>query len=257
MCTLESTFHTNNIYIYSIIFLYNHIVFQNASSWQIEALEIAYYAINNVILRIVRFIGVLMLRLYRPYNKFLSLTQLPINKIEFVITLFPMFLLSLIILPSFVALYSSECLFNFRYPIFVKIIGHQWYWDYQIFNPLVDSAELKKGFLSESFSSYLIKDTTRLFTNLDSNTSLVLPYGINFFITTRRDDVIHSWTLPALGIKIDAIPGRVNSFVLSINKPGVYYGQCSEICGMDHRFIPIMLTSVAAKDYGLMFKRQF
>ena len=109
----------------------------------------------------------------------------------------------------------------------IKAIGHQWYWQY-------DYPELP------SFLSYIIGGDYRV---LNADNRLMLITGIPAQILISAADVLHSWTVPTIGIKADAVPGRVNKLNLIPKRPGVYFGQCSEICGSNHRFIPISLES--------------
>ena len=151
---------------------------------------------------------------------------------EFLCGVFPVFILVLQILPSLGLLYYYG-LMSLFVELGLKIIGHQWYWRY-------DYADLEEVF----FDSYIkSRDTsyvgdTRL---LDVDSRCILPVGVSvrFFVTSL--DVIHSWTIFNLFIKIDAMGGIVNVFCFSFPTVGVYYGQCSEICGANHSFIPIVL----------------
>ena len=144
--------------------------------------------------------------------------------LEFIWTVVPAILLIVLALPSLRLLYLVD---DIRRPRAVcKSIGHQWYWRY----------ERLSG--QQSFDSYI---TTRGCRNLDVDNGLVLNSNENTQIITTSADVIHSWAVPGLAIKIDAIPGRLNTIIFISNKAGVAYGQCSEICGANHSFIPIIL----------------
>ena len=111
--------------------------------------------------------------------------------------------------------------------------GHQWYWSYEY-----------SDFNSVEFDSY-ITPTNELKNNefrlLDVDNRIVLPFNTQIRILVTAIDVIHSWTIPALGVKIDATPGRLNQSNFFINRSGLFYGQCSEICGANHSFIPIVI----------------
>ena len=125
----------------------------------------------------------------------------------------------------------------------LKVVGHQWYWNYQY----PDNG----GF---SFDSYIIGDDQlkpgqiRL---LEVDNRVVLPVETNVRVLITSYDVIHSWAIPSLGIKTDAVPGRINETWVRINKPGVYYGQCSEICGVGHGFMPIAIEVVSKEDFAV------
>nr|ATN28863.1 cytochrome c oxidase subunit II [Lissoclinum sp. TIC-2013-079] len=140
-------------------------------------------------------------------------------------TLFPMFLLVGMGIPSFFLLYNMEKE-SYVFLTF-KTIGRQWYWSYE-------STDL--GNLS--FDSYM--DTNNNFNRLlEVDNVLSLPYNNSVRLILSSSDVLHSWTLPSLYLKADAIPGRLNSFLVKSFFPGSYFGQCSEICGANHSFMPI------------------
>lgn len=121
--------------------------------------------------------------------------------------------------------------------ITVKIIGHQWYWSYEY-----------SDFKNLEFDSYIIP-TTEInnfnFRLLDVDNRIITPFKTQVRILVSSTDVIHSWTIPSLGVKIDASPGRLNQSTFYINRSGLFYGQCSEICGANHRFIPIVIESIS------------
>jgi cytochrome c oxidase subunit 2 len=115
-------------------------------------------------------------------------------------------------------------------------MGHQWFWRYEY-------AELEKI----SFDSYIeAEGTPRL---IETRNHIILPSKTPIRIIVSSADVIHSWTIPSLGIKADAIPGRLNQLFLLINRIGILRGQCSEICGANHRFIPITISSVPTEEF--------
>lgn len=159
--------------------------------------------------------------------------------LETVWTVIPIVILLFIAFPSLYLLYLIE---DTRNPsVTVKIIGHQWYWEYQYRN----------GWHSNSFDSYIVSELNDkpLMYNLDVDNRLVLPTAsaITFLVTSA--DVIHAWTIPSLGIKTDAIPGRLNYLNTVVPLAGVYYGQCREICGANHSFMPIVGEFVPANDF--------
>lgn len=161
--------------------------------------------------------------------------------IEIIWTAIPVLILIVIAFPSFKTLRYIEKVENPE--LTIKVVGHQWYWEYQY----PDNG----GF---SFDSYIIADKDlkpgqiRL---LEVDNRVVLPIDTNVRVLLTSYDVIHSWAIPSLGIKTDAIPGRTNETWLKINKPGVYYGQCSEICGVGHGFMPIAIEALSKEDYAI------
>lgn len=143
--------------------------------------------------------------------------------------MFPIIVLIYIALPSLKILYLVEEIIK---PFLtVKIIGHQWYWRYEY-----------RDFEEINFDSFMLRDyNIGNFRLLDVDSRIILPKGLNIRGLVRSLDVIHSWTLPSLGVKVDGIPGRLNQILISSLYFGLVYGQCSEICGINHRFIPIVL----------------
>jgi cytochrome c oxidase subunit 2 len=181
-----------------------------------------------------------------PASKFTHSTVL-----EVVWTITPGILLLLIAGPSFTLLYAINN--NEKPDVVLKIVGHQWYWSYQ-YNPVFAKSE--GGDIVESprleFDSYIVaeddlkKGGLRLL-EVDNRVKLPVKTHINLLVSAA--DVLHSWAVPSLGIKIDACPGRLNSVDLFLLRKGVFYGQCSEICGVNHGFIPIVVESVSFKDF--------
>lgn len=157
------------------------------------------------------------------------------HQLELVWTVSPFLIILFIIFPSLNSLYLLDSCIFCGFPIFV--VGHQWYWRYSSTD------------LDFRFDSFMIPREVSQIYLLESDNSLVLPCltPIRCFLTSS--DVIHSWTIPSLGIKIDAIPGRLNNFCFSIIRPGLFFGQCSEICGLNHSFIPINLESVSPNNF--------
>lgn len=160
--------------------------------------------------------------------------------IEIIWTAIPVIILVLIAIPSIRLLYYSD---HIEKPdMTLKVIGYQWYWGYVY----PDNGNI-------SFESYLIKDEDlkpgqiRLF---DVDKEVVLPIDTNVRVLMTGSDVIHSWAVPALGVKKDAVPGRLNETWLRITRPGVYYGQCSELCGQGHGFMPIKVHAVTKPEFA-------
>lgn len=159
--------------------------------------------------------------------------------LETVWTVVPIVILLFIAFPSLYLLYLIEDISNPS--VTVKVVGHQWYWEYQYSN----------SWLNYTFDSYIVHDkiNSPLFYSLDVDNRLVLPTLSNILFLVTSADVIHSWTVPTLGIKTDAIPGRLNYLSTSVPFSGVYYGQCSEICGSNHRFMPIVVEFIPAEHF--------
>lgn len=148
--------------------------------------------------------------------------------LETIWTILPMIILLFIALPSLQALYLLDEINNPS--LTIKAIGHQWYWSYEY-------PEINKNFDTNL-------QTPHLFRCLECNNNIVIPLLTKIRILTTSEDVIHAWTIPRLSIKIDAIPGRLNQTEMLIQSPGIYFGQCSEICGRNHSFIPITIEVI-------------
>lgn len=183
------------------------------------------------------------------------------SSLEIIWILIPSIILVLIAIPSFSLLYAMDA-FNDSY-ILLNVVGHQWYWSYECviktqFLPIEDLFSNRKiDFLNfkhiiYKFDSYLIP-TNELKTGqlrlLETTNPVVLPVDTGIKVLITADDVIHSWAIPALGVKMDAVPGRLNQVFLKINRLGHFYGQCSEICGVNHGFMPISIYSVELDDF--------
>nr|ARH54903.1 cytochrome c oxidase subunit 2 [Campyloscelina sp. AH-2016] len=171
------------------------------------------------------------------FNKFTHRFLLEGQTIEMIWTILPAIILILIALPSLRLLYIMDEIFN---PMTtVKAIGHQWYWSYEY-------SDYKKL----EFNSYMTP-TKNLnsfnFRLLDVDNRMVIPFNTQIRIIVTSMDVIHSWTIPSLGVKIDGTPGRLNQSNFNINRTGLFFGQCSEICGANHSFMPIVIESISTK----------
>lgn len=154
--------------------------------------------------------------------------------LETVWTVVPIVILLFIAFPSLYLLYLIED--STSPSLTVKVVGHQWYWEYQYSN----------SWFNYTFDSYMIHDreSDPLYYALDVDNRLVLPTLANILFLVTSADVLHSWTVPTLGIKADACPGRLNYLQTITPHSGVYYGQCREICGSNHRFMPIVVEFV-------------
>ena len=164
--------------------------------------------------------------------------------IEIIWTIFPAIILLLIAFPSFILLYLCDEVLTPAMTI--KVIGLQWYWKYE-YSDFVDSV----GETIE-IESYVIPDDMLEPGNLrllDTDTSIVVPVDTHIRFVVTANDVIHCFTIPSLGMKVDATPGRLNQVSALIQRTGVYYGQCSELCGVNHGMMPIKLECVSIEDF--------
>ncbi|RYE15766.1 MAG: cytochrome c oxidase subunit II [Rickettsiales bacterium] len=164
--------------------------------------------------------------------------------IELIWTITPAFVLIAIAFPSFKLLYLMDEVISPSMTI--KAVGHQWYWSYEYSDFINEDGE------SIEFDSYMVPETDledgqlRL---LDVDNRVVVPVDTHIRFIVTGQDVIHDFAVPSLGLKIDACPGRLNQTSVLIEREGVYYGQCSEICGVYHGFMPICVQAVSAEKY--------
>nr|QCF38174.1 cytochrome c oxidase subunit II [Globicephala macrorhynchus]QCF38187.1 cytochrome c oxidase subunit II [Globicephala macrorhynchus]QCF38213.1 cytochrome c oxidase subunit II [Globicephala macrorhynchus]QCF38265.1 cytochrome c oxidase subunit II [Globicephala macrorhynchus]QCF38278.1 cytochrome c oxidase subunit II [Globicephala macrorhynchus] len=161
------------------------------------------------------------------------------QEVETIWTVLPAVILIMIALPSLRILYMMDEINNPS--LTVKAMGHQWYWSYEY----TDYEDL-------NFDSYMIPTSDlkpgelRL---LEVDNRMVLPMQMTIRMLISSEDVLHSWAVPSLGLKTDAVPGRLNQTTLTSTRPGLFYGQCSEICGSNHSFMPIVLELVPLENF--------
>jgi len=171
---------------------------------------------------IVMFVGWLIfytLYYYNEYNNKFHAKFVHSNELEIIWTSVPALILLLLATPSFTLLYAMDEISEPE--LSLKILGHQWFWSYEI---------------SDFNSCY--------FRLLETNKRVILPTNTHLRLLVTAADVLHSWTIPSFGLKVDACPGRLNQINLFIKRVGVFFGQCSEICGVNHGFMPIVVVSL-------------
>nr|WKK30124.1 cytochrome oxidase c subunit 2 [Ancistrocerus parietinus]WKK30126.1 cytochrome oxidase c subunit 2 [Ancistrocerus parietinus]WKK30128.1 cytochrome oxidase c subunit 2 [Ancistrocerus parietinus]WKK30130.1 cytochrome oxidase c subunit 2 [Ancistrocerus parietinus] len=172
-------------------------------------------------------------------NKLTNRFMMNNHLIELIWTIIPMMTLLLIALPSLKILYLLE---ESSTPIIsIKTIGHQWYWQYEM-----------SDYLNIEFESFMINYDSQLMWMarlLDVDNRVILPFNSSLRFLFTSTDVIHSWTIPALGVKMDATPGRINQAFIYLNRPGIFFGQCSEICGANHSFMPIVIEATNMNNF--------
>nr|UPL65249.1 cytochrome c oxidase subunit II [Physopelta sp.] len=164
-------------------------------------------------------------------NKYINRYLLEEQMIELIWTLLPAVTLIFIALPSLHLLYLIDEMNN---PLMtLKTIGHQWYWSYEY-----------SDFNNIEFDSYMKSNEKGYFRLLDVDNRVILPINTSIRLMVTAADVLHAWAMPSLGVKIDATPGRLNQSSIFINQASLLFGQCSEICGANHSFMPIVIESV-------------
>nr|YP_009671894.1 cytochrome c oxidase subunit II [Laomedia healyi]QCX31754.1 cytochrome c oxidase subunit 2 [Laomedia healyi] len=216
---------------------WGNLTLQDSASPIMEQLAFFHDHVMIVLVLITTLVGFMMSSLF--FNSLTNRFLVENQNIEIVWTILPAIILIFIALPSLQILYLLDEVNNPS--VTLKTIGHQWYWSYEY-----------SDFLQVQFDSYMIpssdlpEDGFRL---LDVDNRTVLPMNTQIRVLISAADVIHSWTVPSLGVKADAIPGRLNQVSFMINRPGLFYGQCSEICGANHSFMPIVVESVSINHF--------
>nr|YP_010540348.1 cytochrome c oxidase subunit II [Singapora shinshana]UYF20490.1 cytochrome c oxidase subunit II [Singapora shinshana] len=211
---------------------WSNINMQDSNSPVMEQLIMFHDHTMMIILMITVAVAYMMMSLM--ISNFSNRNMLEEQMIELIWTLMPAVMLIFIAMPSLKILYMLEE--NYKPMMTIKSIGHQWYWSYEY-----------SDFKKIEFDSYM-KSTNDLTSNefrlLDTDNHLVLPFNTQTRMLMTSSDVIHSWTIPVLGLKVDASPGRINQGNIEMKRPGIFFGQCSEICGANHSFMPIVLESI-------------
>nr|ARH54184.1 cytochrome c oxidase subunit 2 [Coleoptera sp. 1 AH-2016] len=208
-------------------------MFQDSASPLME--QMTYFHDHSLLVLIIITILISQIMISLMFNKFPHRLLMNGQTIELIWTILPAGMLILIALPSLRLLYIMDETVN---PLItVKIIGHQWYWSYEY-----------SDFKSIEFDSYMTNYSNNKMSNfrlLDVDNRLTLPYNSQIRFIVTSSDVIHSWTIPSMGIKIDGTPGRLNQCSMNSTRTGLFFGQCSEICGANHSFMPIIMENVS------------
>lgn len=222
--------------------------FQDAGSPVMEGIINLHHDLMFFITFILFFVLVVMARTLYFFNSNSSNAGAGQNVvhgtvIEIIWTVLPSVILIIVALPSFALLYSIDEIIDPA--LTIKCIGHQWYWSYEY-----SDFEAQLGTIN--FDSYMIPEDEleigelRL---LEVDNRVVLPVNTHIRVLITAADVLHSWAVPSLGIKLDACPGRLNQTSVFILREGVFFGQCSEICGAGHANMPIVLEAVSLNKY--------
>ena len=232
--------------------------FQHATTAIGEGIQYVYNYVYIFLIFIFFFLAVIVwqilnrfyVKVYQDYRRtpidgyklFHNLSVVKANHnvlLEFIWTLFPIAVLTLIAVPSFILLYSMDEIVEPS--ITLKIIGHQWYWEYDYVNLWGDTKNYESWMIP---TEELELGELRLL-EVDKAPTLPIKTHIRLLITSA--DVLHCWTIPSIGVKIDAVPGRLNQGTAFFHVTGVHYGQCSEICGVNHGFMPIKIVTTINK----------
>lgn len=203
--------------------------FQNRFSPLIEQFIFLHDHIISILTLIITVVRYRLIKLFK--NTFTISKQKENHELEIIWTFLPGIVLVIIAFPSLRLLYLSEE--REKSPLNIKTIGHQWYWSYEY-----------RDFKELEFDAFIKPiENNRTFRLLETDNHTCVPTNTPIQMFVSSTDVLHSWTVPAIGVKADSTPGRLNILNMISIKPGLYYGQCSEICGTNHSFIPITLDS--------------
>nr|YP_001798456.1 cytochrome c oxidase subunit II [Trigoniophthalmus alternatus]ABS57554.1 cytochrome c oxidase subunit II [Trigoniophthalmus alternatus] len=216
---------------------WNQLGLQDSASPLMEQLIFFHDHTILIIILVTTLVGYSMTTLF--FNKYPNRFLLEGQSIEVIWTVVPAIILIFIALPSLRLLYLLDELNNSS--LTMKTIGHQWYWSYEY-----------SDFLNIEFDSYMIPSKnldSSGFRLLDVDNRTILPMNMQIRVLISAADVLHSWTVPCLGIKVDAVPGRLNQTSFTLNRPGLFFGQCSEICGTNHSFMPIVIESTTTPQF--------
>lgn len=217
---------------------WNGLYFHSPSSFIIELISLMHDYV-----RIFLFSVLILVLFNLGYSLFFSAFRLNFfenHQIESIWTIIPFVLLIFIVIPSLSSLYMLDtCLFC---GMTISIIGHQWYWSYYY-----------KDLYEAFFDSYILPSESSEIRLLDVDNRLLIPASLPIRFLVSSSDVLHSWTVPSFGVKMDAVPGRINQFCFSSKRSGIFFGQCSEICGANHSFMPIVLESVPFQKFYSSF----
>ena len=245
----------NNAYIHSDAPEVWGLFFQDSGSPQMEAIVELHNNIMFYLFIILFGVGWILLSIIRNYeSKNIEISNKYVNHgtlIELIWTITPAIILILIAFPSFKLLYLMDEVTDPNLTIVVE--GHQWYWSYEY----ADFANIGEEPLE--YDSYIVPESDleegslRL---LEVDNRVILPELTHTRFVVTSGDVIHSWACPALGIKSDAYPGRLNQLSVLTNRVGTYYGQCSEICGILHSSMPIVIESQPLEHFLVWLSEQ-
>nr|APX40644.1 cytochrome c oxidase subunit 2 [Crioceris asparagi] len=211
------------------------LLLQDSASPSMEQLMFFHDHALLILTIITILVGQLLMTIF--FNKFQHRFLLEGQTIEVIWTILPALTLIFIAVPSLRLLYILDEINNPM--ISIKTIGHQWYWSYEY-----------SDFKDIEFDSYMLPINELKSFNfrlLDVDNRVILPYESQIRMLVTAADVLHSWTIPSLGVKIDGTPGRLNQISFTINRTGLFFGQCSEICGANHSFMPIVIESISPK----------
>lgn len=236
--------------------------FQEAATPSMEGIINFNHTLSFVIIFIIAFVSWLILNTIYFYLESVNSVSTKFthsNELEIVWTSIPAIILLFLATPSFSLLYSMDEISDPT--ITLKVIGHQWYWSYEFsdYNYFLcgtnnESTQLKYDCYMTNLET--MPEKQGYFRLLETNKRILLPIKTHIRLLVSSADVLHSWTVPSFGVKVDACPGRLNQLNLFLKRTGLFFGQCSEICGVNHAFMPIAVVGVEQKIYSMFLYEQ-
>ena len=227
--------------------------------------------ITLVTLFVFVLLGIVIFKFNRKANPNPSKTSHNVP-LEIAWTLIPVLILVVIAIPSFKLLYYQDVIPESE--VVIKATGNQWYWTYEYteedglgFDSIMlpdsyfademtaDVAAERASVLADIQHLLAMDEEPELYRLLETDTRIVVPVNKNVKLVVTASDVIHAWTIPAFGVKVDAVPGRINELWFNATEVGTYYGQCSELCGVRHAFMPIVVQVVSEEEYAAWLVR--
>lgn len=228
--------------------------FQDPATPVMEGIINFHHDLFFYLILVVVFVSWLLIRcifLFDEKKNLIPATFVHGATIEIIWTTIPAIILLTVAIPSFALLYSMDEVID---PIItIKVIGSQWFWTYEYSDNLDISGE------SLIFDSYMLQENDLQlgqFRLLEVDNRVVVPTNSHIRLLITASDVLHSWAIPSLGIKLDACPGRLNQTSMFIKREGLFFGQCSEICGINHGFMPIVIEAVSLENYIIWLKNK-
>ena len=221
--------------------------FQDPATPVIEGIIDFHHDIILVVVSMTILVGWLLYRALVLFNENSNPVSQPIvhgTLIEIVWTITPALILIAVAVPSFALLYSIDELIDPA--VTIKVVGHQWYWSYEYTDYSNEEGD------TINFDSYILPEDDlqpgqlRL---LEVDNRITVPVNTHVRLIITSADVLHAWAVPSFGVKLDACPGRLNQTSIFVKREGTYYGQCSELCGVNHGFIPIVVEAVSLDNY--------
>ena len=230
----------------------NQIYFQEPASLSMEGIFLFNTHLLFLLTIIILFVGWLLIFTIYFFNEFKNKYNTKFvhsQELEIIWTSIPAIILLFLSIPSFTLLYSMDEISEPE--LSLKILGHQWFWSYEIsdFNSCQNKEKNLKYVCYMMVMEGFPKENNGYFRLLETNKRVLLPTNTHLRLLVSAADVLHSWTVPSFGIKVDACPGRLNQLNLFVKRIGIFFGQCSEICGVNHGFMPIVIVSLPATQY--------